>query len=79
VERLTASPGKDELKLEQLEEFIQRFSIAVDNVEISAKPALEEFWELLEESRLSVFAPEVPLGIRTPLKKLPQAWEELRF
>ena len=79
VERLTASPGKDELKLEQLEEFIQRFFIAADNVEISAKPALEEFWELLEESRLSVFAPEVPLGIRTPLKKLPQAWEELRF
>ena len=79
VERLTASPGKDELKLEQLEDFIERFALTVDGVEISSKPSLEEFWELLEEGRLSVFAPEVPLGIRTPLKKLPDAWQELRF
>ena len=79
VERLTASPGKDELKMEQLEEFTERFRIAAEGVEIAEKPGLEEFWELLEESRLSVFAPEVPLGTRTPLKKLPQAWEELRF
>ena len=79
VERLTAAPGKDELKMEQLEEFTERFRLAAEGVEIAEKPGLEEFWELLEESRLSVFAPEVPLGIRTPLKKLPQAWEELRF
>ena len=63
----------------QLEDFIERFALTVDGVEISTKPSLEEFWELLEEARLSVFAPEVPLGIRTPLKKLPDAWQELRF
>jgi ATP-dependent helicase HrpA len=79
VERLTASPGKDELKMEQLEEYTERFSLAVEGVEISEHPALEEFWHLLEEARLSVFAPEVPLAVRTPLKKLPDAWNNLRI
>ena len=79
VERLTASPGKDELKMEQLEEYTERFSLAVEGVEISEHPVLEEFWHLLEEARLSVFAPEVPLAVRTPLKKLPDAWNNLRI
>ncbi len=80
AERLSSGPARDEAKLEPLEPWLERFYLAAESVsEISEKPELEEFWQLLEECRLSIFAPEVTPAIRGALKKLEPAWELLRF
>ncbi len=79
-ERAAAAPGRDESKLEALAAYVERFRIAVGSVpEIADKPELLDFWELLEECRLAVFAPEVPPALRSPQKHLAAAWEALRF
>ncbi|MBS1368985.1 MAG: ATP-dependent RNA helicase HrpA [Lentisphaeria bacterium] len=80
AERISSGPARDEAKLETIEAYLDRFHIAAESVgEITDKPELEAFWQLTEECRLAVFAPEVTPAIRGPLKKLGPAWEELRF
>ncbi|MBQ4336638.1 MAG: ATP-dependent RNA helicase HrpA [Lentisphaeria bacterium] len=80
AERLDSNPAKDAEKLESLEEWLEKFRLAMESAgSFSNAPALYDFWLLLEECRLAVFAPEVPLKIRNPMKELPSAWENLRF
>lgn len=74
------APGRDETKLNTINLYLDRFYLAANSVpELTDKPALHEFWKLIEECRLAIFAPEVPLEERSPIKKLDKAWEELRF
>lgn len=80
AERAAGAPGRDETKLDAISDYLDRFHLAAESVpELTDKPLLHDFWRLTEECRLAVFAPEVPLGERAPLKKLDKAWEELRF
>lgn len=80
AERLDSNPAKDAEKLGSLEDWLEKFRLAMESAgTFSQAPALYDFWLLLEECRLAVFAPEVPLKIRNPLKELPSAWENLRF
>lgn len=79
AERIHSAPARDEAKLEPIAPYIERFHLAAADREITETPALHDFWLLLEECRLATFAPEIPLKIRAPLKRLAPAWEELRF
>lgn len=80
AERLDSNPAKDAEKLDLLESWLDKFHLAMESAgSFSQAPALYDFWLLLEECRLAVFAPEVPLKIRNPMKELDSAWENLRF
>ena len=80
AERLDGNPAKDAEKAAALDPWFEKFRLAMESSGgFDAAPALYEFWLLLEECRIAVFAPEVPLKIRNPLKSLETAWENLRF
>lgn len=80
AERLSSGPARDEAKLDTIDLWLDRFYVAAESVtEITEKPELEAFWQLIEEARLAVFAPEIPPAIRGPLNKLEPAWTILRF
>ena len=62
------------------EEWEEKFYLAAETVsDLLQAPELYDFWLLLEESRIAVFAPEMPLKIKSPVNKLENAWKELRF
>ncbi len=80
AERAIASPGRDEKKLDTISGQLDRLHLAVESVpELTSKPLLHDLWQLTEECRLAVFAPEVPLAIRSPLKKWDKTWEEVKL
>ena len=80
AERINGNPGKDAAKAAPLTEWFERFAAARNAVDdLCDSPGLYAFWQLLEEARIAVFAPELPLRIKTPVHKLNQAWKELRF
>ena len=63
-----------------LEAYIERFDAARRTVaDLADSPGLYEFWLLLEECRIAVFAPEVRTAVRSPLAKLADAWAKLRL
>ncbi|MBQ4106834.1 MAG: ATP-dependent RNA helicase HrpA [Lentisphaeria bacterium] len=80
ADRLLGNPGKDREKSRILEDWNGRFAAALNAVDdLCDSPGLYAFWQLLEEARIAVFAPEQPLRIKTPVHQLDQAWKELRF
>ena len=80
AERLINNPAKDAAKAADLTDYLERFDAALDTVtELTDSDGLYEFWELLEECRIAIFAPEVKCAVRSPLAKLADAWEKLRI
>ncbi len=80
AQRMDSNPAKDAEKGSLIAPWIEKFNLAMKSAgDFSAAPALYDFWLLVEECRIAVFAPEVPLKIRNPMKLIPQAWEKLRF
>jgi len=80
AQRAADAPGKDTVKAAALAEWESRFAAAVNTVtDITDSPGLYEFWELLEECRIAVFAPEVKVSIKSPLTKIAALWEQLRI
>lgn len=79
-ERLGDNPARDAEKLATIAPYQERFALALQSVEsLTAAPELYCFWELLQEARIAVFTPELPLGVRNPLKQLGPAWENMRL
>ena len=80
AERLVNSPAADLRKGEVLEEYLDKFYTAWDTIgSLVNSDGLYEFWLLLEECRIAIFAPEVRCSIKSPVAKLPDFWEKLRF
>ncbi len=80
AERAVASPGSDERKYGTLAEYPDKLYAAAAAVDdITLHPHLENFWRLTEEARLAVFAPEIGTTVKNPVKKLPDAWKELKI
>ena len=80
AQRAADAPGKDLQKGEVLELWISRFNTALATLnDLTDSDGLTGFWELLEESRIAVFAPEVKTAVKSPLAKLETAWEKLRI
>jgi len=78
--RAADAPGKDMQKSEQLDHWIDRFNAALATLDdLTDSDGLYSFWELLEESRIAVFAPEVKSAVKSPVAKLEKAWEDLRI
>ncbi len=79
-ERLNSNPAKDAEKGQPLYPWQEKFALALSAVDdLCDAPELYDFWLLMEECRLSLFAPEVTLKIRSPLSKLQKSWQDLRF
>ena len=80
AERLVNAPARDAQKGEVLEEYLDRFYTAWESVgSLVDSDGLYEFWQLLEECRIAIFAPEVKCAIKSPVAKLPEFWKNLRF
>jgi ATP-dependent helicase HrpA len=80
AERLVNAPARDAEKGEVLEEYLDKFYAAWDTVgSLADSDGLYEFWQLLEECRIAIFAPEVRCTIKSPVAKLPDFWKNLRF
>lgn len=80
AQRAADAPGKDLAKGENLEEWLEKFNAARATVsELTDSDGLTAFWELLEEARISIYAPEVKTAVKSPLAKLAEAWEKLRI
>ena len=80
AQRAADAPGKDRQKGAALGPWLERFDAARAAVpDLTTSPGLYEFWELLEECRIAVFAPEVKTAVRAPLSRLADAWEKLRL
>ncbi|MGE4301745.1 MAG: ATP-dependent RNA helicase HrpA [Victivallaceae bacterium] len=80
LERMNSAPAKDEAKLEPLAGLLDRFHLAAAGVDdIANRPPLLDFFLLLEELRLAVFAPEVRPKRKITLAIALEAWKDLRF
>ncbi|MBE6389842.1 MAG: ATP-dependent RNA helicase HrpA [Lentisphaerae bacterium] len=80
AQRAADAPGKDLSKGEVLEEWQERFYAALKTLnDLTDSDGLYEFWELLEESHIAVYAPEVKSSIKSPVAKLSEFWEKLRI
>ena len=74
------APGRDAQKGAPLEPYLDRFAAALGTLpDLTASPGLYEFWTLLEECRIALYAPEVRSAVKSPLAKLAAAWEKLRL
>jgi segregation and condensation protein B len=60
------------------DKFLRVFGLATLD-DLTDSDGLYNFWELLEEARIAVFAPEVKTAIKSPVAKLETAWEDLRI
>jgi ATP-dependent helicase HrpA len=80
AERFGNNPAKDAEKFAALAPWIERFELATRDVaDLTRIPDLYDFWLLLEECRLSCFAPEVPVRIKNPTSRLEPDWNQLRI
>ena len=80
AQRAADAPGKDLQKGEALSRWDERFYAALATLDdLTSSDGLYEFWELLEEAHIAVYAPEVKTSVKSPLAKLPEAWEKLRI
>lgn len=80
AERLVNAPARDAQKGEILEEYLDKFYAAWESIgSLVDSDGLYEFWLLLEECRIAIFAPEVKCSIKSPVAKLPDFWKNLRL
>ncbi len=77
--RFIAAPFKDNEKLEQVLPFQDRFDAALLAMDFERSHSLRDFWLLLEEFRVMLFAPEAKTSEKVSAAKLQQAWTELRL
>jgi hypothetical protein len=68
AQRAADAPGRDLMKLETLERWIAELDAARQSFrDLSDSDTLTEFWMLLEEAHIAVFAPEVKTSVKNPL------------
>jgi len=80
LQRLIANPRQDALKYEPLEPYVAKLDLALANVpELELAPMLHDFVLLMQEMRLSVFAPEVRTVQKVSLEILRKNWDALRY
>ncbi|MBO5724757.1 MAG: DUF3418 domain-containing protein, partial [Lentisphaeria bacterium] len=80
LRRAADSPGKDLSKGEYLQSFIRKARLAQEAVGgLENSRGLQEFLLLLQECRLSVYAPEIRPLTRCSEKILAQAWQEMKL
>ncbi len=79
IERAYTSPQKDKTKAQPLAIHQTRLKEACNNHEPSPQKAaeIEEYRWMLEEYKISLFAPEVGTAYRISSKKLEQKWQEI--
>ncbi len=78
TERMINAPARDAQKGEILEEYLDKFYAAWDTVgELTDSDGLYNFYLLLEECRIALFAPEVKSTIKGAINKLEHTWETL--
>ncbi|QSH41440.1 ATP-dependent RNA helicase HrpA [Lentisphaerota bacterium ZTH] len=79
-ERMISAPFKDREKMRSVELFSERFRLALQMVDnFNSAFELKEFWLLLEEFRIAVFAPEVKPLEKVSEKRLQKKWDDLRI
>ena len=77
LERFQANPGKDSSKAAQLAPYLQKAQQLVaqkDGLSAEALEQLARFKELINEYRISLFAPEIKTRESVSAKKLDQEW-----
>lgn len=80
AERMMHHPAKDAEKLKSLSPWLEKFHLAVATIsDVTDAPELYRFWLLLEEARIQCFSPEIKLREKSPLSRLADAWETIRF
>ena len=80
AQRAADAPGRDLIKGEELAPWVERFEAALKTQkDLTDSDGLTAFWELLEEAHIAVYAPEVKTAIKSPLAKLPAAWDDLQI
>jgi len=80
LQRMIADARRDAAKGAELEPYLERFYLAAENrPELQLSPLLEEFWLLLEEARLRIYAPDVSLQRKCSAAVLEERWETLRY
>lgn len=80
VQRAIASPAKDESKGEFLEPFVRKFNLAATHCkDMSDSHDLCEFFLLLEEARISAYAPEIKPLMKCGENILAEKWDALRL
>ncbi len=77
-ERAYVSPEKDRLKSEQLAPYGKRFEElkAAASSDDASSCLVEEFRQLLEEYKISLFSPEMKTRLRVSPKRLEEKWQE---
>ncbi|MBW2350428.1 MAG: ATP-dependent RNA helicase HrpA [Deltaproteobacteria bacterium] len=82
AQRAYVDPMKDRAKASRLEPFLLRLNEAKTHLEARRETELEEkirhFETLIDEYRISIFAPELGTAIPVSPKRLSVAWESLR-
>ncbi len=79
VERAQVSPGKDALKAGQIAIHEERYARAVRGENLSAvlREHLQEYWEMIEEFKVSLFAQELGTAYPVSEKRLDKKWREV--
>ena len=76
--RFADNPGKDAAKGEILEPWLDRFYGALEKVnDVTDSDSLYEFWEMLEEAHIAVYAPEVKTAVKAPVNRLAGLWDSV--
>ena len=80
LQRAIANPRNDAAKLAPLEPYAERLRLAVQQVPVlEMAPMLYDFVLLMQEMRLSVFAPEVRAKRKVSQEILQKNWDQLRY
>ena len=81
AERAYASPQKDQAKAQQLTTHLARLKGAMETLDHGASPQkaeqIEEYRWMIEEFKISTFAPEVGTAYPVSAKRLEKKWEEI--
>jgi len=79
IERAELSPAKDSRKAEQVRKAADRLKqfTAAGHMTAECCRCLAEYRQMVEELRVSVFAPEIGTAITVSEKRLRQKWEEV--
>ncbi|MDW7772591.1 MAG: ATP-dependent RNA helicase HrpA [Desulfobulbaceae bacterium] len=79
IERAAYSPAKDSQKAEQVSKAVKRLAGLPDRLPTAdeCRRILDEYGRMVEEFRVSVFAPELGTAIPVSEKRLQKKWEEV--
>jgi ATP-dependent helicase HrpA len=79
VERAQVSPGKDAIKARQMASHEERYARAAsrENPSVSFRGHLQEYREMIEEFKVSLFAQELGTAYPVSEKRLDKKWREI--